>query len=559
MADFVTKEKIKENRTSTPTRLKEHIERSPGMSPSGTVGTGIVQRYKIIDGRTFAQAPQGKEKPMVMVKSGEPASIYFEESVSDIGGQLKNLGIEKKENEKDNNNPVGTFVRYGQGRIPDVRKKPIPADQKDAPEMPQPNRENEQEERAKKFMNMQSEFVDELLMQANNLCENTESTEIKKISNQIIETTSHLICWYRRMSAPDERTSVSDTYIGISSLGYDIILDLFTLRTVACQLGDHTSSTTDSIINDYQELNNQGANYLKDPIKKLNEYSVEDRKKDSKRALEIIIEDLTYRKRQINEEIKMSPYIPKLPTGCGMSAERRRELGACKVGSAKFEDNKPEVVHWNYHYATPISLPSGLIGPNDYLFIEDAVGKSTDEIELANAHWAAHIYGCEEKDAASNRQENAAEKEYEDLDCRFNALSEGLKSIFYDINKINQDSKLNMEYTENDTGLLGKLELVFQDNQDKQNIRLKYKYQPATQDYPYVKHFLLDLAKTIADEFVLLALNSLQPENLPELESIRLKLRAFHEAPSRIEFTVEDIDPKKIKIQLNRIAKLTQK
>ena len=63
-------------------------------TPAGNAGTGIIQRYRIIKDYIFAQAPSPEKESMVMVKNGEPASVYFEETVNEVES-LKSLGIKK--------------------------------------------------------------------------------------------------------------------------------------------------------------------------------------------------------------------------------------------------------------------------------------------------------------------------------------------------------------------------------------------------------------------------------------------------------------------------------
>lgn len=262
--------------------------------------------------------------------------------------------------------------------------------------------------------------------------------------------------------------------------------------------------------------------------------------RDNKLALEIVIEDLEYRHKQVIEEEKASAYIPLLPTGCDTSADGRYYLSGAVPNRAQFGIKNFSAVHWAYHYATPISLPDSVIGSNDRLFIEDAVGKSSTANELANAHWAAHIYGRRE-DEVINPQEDIQQGEYKVLDCRFNKLSEKVREQFVKGKKIKPDSYFHMYYIKGSESSKNLCIVV-------QNNMLKYKLEPEIE--PYMEHFMMDVAKTIADEFVLQAVNI---KDEKKLESIRESFNAFCIATSGKRFAIENIDCNLLSNELKKI------
>ena len=93
-------------------------------TPAGNAGTGIIQRYRIIKDYIFAQAPSPEKESMVMVKNGEPASVYFEETVNEVES-LKSLGIKKTSNfisfsNSKEPNKERKFFRFAQSQIENI-------------------------------------------------------------------------------------------------------------------------------------------------------------------------------------------------------------------------------------------------------------------------------------------------------------------------------------------------------------------------------------------------------------------------------------------------------
>lgn len=589
------------------------------IAPAGNEGTDIVQRYRIMGDYTFAQAPENEQYSKVMVKNGDPASVYFEESAVEAvqaEGTLSRLGIERTGESlafdvfQEGKNLIRKFIRFEQGMIPNVGMVTAVGYEDIKPGQSQPLRPKEKKDRASYLINIQRNITDRLLQSAKKLRHDMISSVAKETARQVEKPINELILEYKERKA-------SDIYIAISSLGYDTSLDVFTLRNIAQKIMKNPSVSIDAINEKYRMLDDAIINRPDDEEERFNEIftseiiepvyilpfaslmvnefldrvntmrenegllalcnKIDDcantffakynrlfmeekppkalkvihdligkfcefvkAQLDNILALEIAIEDLEYRHKQVIEEEKASAYIPLLPTGCDTSADGRYHLSGAVPDRAQFSIKNFSAVHWEYHYATPIPLPNSVIGSNDRLFIEDAVGKSSTANELANAHWAAHIYGRRE-DEIINPQEDIQQGEYKVLDCRFNKLSEKVREQFVKGKKIKPDSYFHMYYIKGSESSKNLCIVV-------QNNMLKYKLEPEIE--PYMEHFMMDLAKTIADEFVLQAVN-IKDEDM--LKSVRKSSQAFHFAASKKRFAIENIDGKLLAEELMRI------
>lgn len=122
---------------------------------------------------------------------------------------------------------------------------------------------------------------------------------------------------------------------------------------------------------------------------------------DGPLLLELIGEEIKIRKNQIEAEIALAKFKPVIRTGCNTSAkdlsmimQRNTNL----VFSANFEHLRlrfHQDIGWNWHAASTVPLPVSRL-TSDRLVLEDAVGKSSNTYEKANAHWFAHLYGNDE-------------------------------------------------------------------------------------------------------------------------------------------------------------------
>lgn len=494
-----------------------------GKSPSGNAETDIVQRYVVIDNCTFAQAPANEDKQnrKVMVKNGEPAAIYFEQSVNRVFLPLYQLGIVKTRDYEDTD--YGRFFRFAQRQISDVHS--IPQSEgydKMGIKKGQPERPPKEKQRAQAILGVQDRIIENLLLLVGKMRSGITGGEVGNISEEIKKATEQYTNLYQQQ--PEEDDIV---YIALYSLGNDIALDILTLFSLAKRLQSDGS---------FQQVMH-----------------------DVLIALEIMMEDLSYRKAQIKEEMKeeVVKNIPRLPTGCDVSAYYRFKLSSLQSCKASFKDIKfggitkqDSLIHWEYHCATPVPLP-GIIGPDDFLFIEDAVGKSTDGDEMANAHWGAHIYGRKEEEMPGWQANVAEIIGYKKLECRFNKLSQETRTQFFESNNFSGESKFIIKYEESKLSKepVGGLEIVVRNNE------LQYRFIPVSQSFQtYMAHFLIDVAKTVTDEFVLQAFNMVKPSS--ETWQLYLKNNAgFTVLPKSKEnsderlkgVTIEHLNPNKYK------------
>ena len=573
-----------------------------GNSPSGNAGTDIVQRYVVKDNCTFAQAPVNEDKPKrkVMVKNGEPASVYFEESVSEVGS-LKSLGIVKTGD--DTNTVFGTFYRFAQRQIPDVRKIHQTSGCAESDEkMPRLNRLKSEKKRAKAILKEQLSITNNLLDLVDKMRTSIigDKVELSQISEDTTSATKKYIELYQ-----DKRKKNDAEYIPLYSLGKDITLDIFTLRSLAERLKSDGVDPYNNIEQECKKLEEQSTDcpsdvdekfdeYLKNQMKASEEYvkpfaskiaeefqrRVKNWRNDSKSgaflnkicgyakclqeqceilfedkpsviimildfvtersdiliALNIMMEDLAYRKAQIEEEMKKEvvKYVPQLRTACDKSADDRRDLSSLQSYKAKFTDlnfggdtEEAHLIGWEYHVATPVPL-SDFIGPDDCLFIEDAAGKSTHFNELANAHWRALIYGRKEVEKTGEQEDNFG----------FNKLSKAAREKFCRSYNFGNDSKFTIKYEESAGGdSLGVLEIVVKDN------KLVYRFTSESESFKlYMKHFLLDVAKTVTDKFVLRAFNTVELNSLkPGLWNSYLINLSSVQSSKRV--TIEHLNP----------------
>ncbi|MCH5337989.1 MAG: hypothetical protein J1E03_04345 [Acetatifactor sp.] len=606
------------------------------IAPTGNAGTGIVQRYRIMGDYTFAQAPGNEQYSKVMVKNGEPASVYFEKSAVDEvqqEGTLSKLGI-KGTGESlafdvfhEGKNLIRKFIRFGQGRIPHVGKMIVDGYGDIKPGQAQPLRPKKMEKYASDLMQIQDGITGDLLRYAKALWNDMIYHKVKRTAKQLVKYTDEKINLYTEYNNKNNELGkdkkIKKEYIAVASLGYDIMLDMFTLRNIASNIMSNSSVdiykindayeifnaeinnvtgdvkdkfnemlTTDTIDTAYilpfasltvKEFLDQVNNLLENEgllalCDKIDDYAnifsdrykllcIEKRhpkalkdiynliskfrifvigQRDNILALEIVIKDLEYRHKQVIEEEKLSKYMPVWPTACDMSKIRRTELSSSKGGTAAFKIQNFEAVKWTGHHATPIRLPDSVIGSNDRLFIEDAVGKSSNTNELANAHWVAHIYGIREN-TTMNQQENGQPGEYIELECRFNKLSKELRARFFAENKKNKDGYYISKYT---------------DAYDKQSeVRIDFegdviRYKIEQENAPYATHFNMDLVKTIADDFVLRAINI---EHKVELDWIKYSFFAFNLAADKKEYTIENINLKVLPEHMETVKNLWQK
>lgn len=471
--------------------------KSIGMSPAGNANTDIVQRYIKVEECVFAQASSVDNKRKVMVKDGEPASIYFDETADPYVPLLVRLGIVKIGNAKDYKDDtkrlIGRFARYGQKQIPNVSNL-MHGDHRYAE---QPRRSSDDYKKANNLMADQLQIINYLLDQAD-ILKNESGEEAKNVMKSIDalitrynktyslakewleqqierrnQSTNRFIKWIKSLFKTNKEECNFDEYITISYLGKDTFLDIYALRSIA--------------------------NCASNP----------QMQNDKALALDIVINDLKYRREQILAEIETSEFLPQLRTACDSSANDRNKLTGAVSKRVDFSNTKYwDPLKWNHHVATPIRLPKEVIGSDDHLFIEDAAGKSSNGNELANAHWAAHIYGSDEKNAII-WQTNGRQDNYELLVCKFNNLSDKLKSQFLTSNEIDEGKEFIMKYQEanNNSCELG---IIVKEK------KIYYRFK-SPMDL-YMKHFLMDILITLVDNFVLQAFTLKNKDKLSHID-----------------------------------------
>ncbi len=122
---------------------------------------------------------------------------------------------------------------------------------------------------------------------------------------------------------------------------------------------------------------------------------------DGPLLLELIKEEIKIRKNQIDAESALTAFKPVIRTGCNTSASDLSmaiQEDTNLVSAANFEHSRlrfSKDIGWNWHAASNVPFPVSQL-TSDRLILEDAVGKSSDTNEKANAHWFAHLYGNDE-------------------------------------------------------------------------------------------------------------------------------------------------------------------
>lgn len=479
----------------------------------------VVQRYKKAGGYTVAAEPgRPPGKRLLMVRDNEPGALYIHGTVKKdrVPGELGKLGILPGTVEVDSplpdETPPGKFIRYEQNEIPEIinrvlKKRKIPEDrrslfqkcyavlidpttkeyvpqQKDS----QPHRNRKAEGIAEGRLEKQRVFLESCLADGGAL--RTLIQERAEIGPEQAGRWEEYL--NRLLRAEDD-----EEYVSFNALGSDVYNDINAIYGVAGQRHRRTED-------------------------------------DCLQALDIAMDDLRYRLNQVEQEKRTVIFMPQIPTACNTSAAMRSLLingvnnEKCSVkADFSMEEGNPydEIVNWNYHYAT--SIPAGAL-TNDMLIVEDAIGKSHGERELMNAHWAAHIYGDEERDdvqgiALDSLQPVAGQQGvFRGLSrCRFNQMSDVFRENFCTSHNIGQDHSWSMNYTEySDDNVYGTLKFYVD-----ANWKIVYELEPAPDRSftPGMQHFLISTADAIAEDFVLMEFAGKNDEEY-SMDSRRLKV-----------------------------------
>lgn len=500
-------------------------------------GSGVVQRYVKAGGYTMAAQPaDAPGQRLLMVKDNEPGALYIHTSVDAavIPAELARLGIAPSAVQVDsplaNQNPEGRFTRYEQQRIPQIFDKvpelqevpderlswwqklcccanPMETVYRDNFRNPQPDRSEAMRQKAEERLGRQQQFADNALhtggqllhgIQANNLAAH-DAAAIKERLEDLLGAFSR--------GGPE-------AVISVRAMGSDMLHSVHALYEVARQ-----------VLNDLQGGAADGAPPAEagevpvaeagdGPEVEAGEVPVAGNRGDWLQILDMVLEDIEYRRAQVQAEFLKRNLDPHMPSGCSASALRRSKLSYGvdnHMEMAQFEKIATKfdhVIGWNYHYASKIPA-QGLT--SDTLIIEDAVGKSSDEREMLNAHWGAHIYGSEEllQDAGQNPLtllqgvDAAAVQPMDDREsqCRFNNMQPGFRHQFFDSHHIRPNDQWTMNYIDVEHHLpMGKLEFYINDNEKIAYRLIPFPGQAFT---PAMQHFLIVTADAIAEDFAI--------------------------------------------------------
>lgn len=464
-----------------------------------------IQRYIKVDGYTLsapAEEGEGNGRRCLMVKDGEPASLYINTIAADVDltNNLKKLGIESKENMV---NCAGeAFKKYGQGKIPQIYHRPVTRQTETIPfrersflQMltslcsPAPTREIE------RYGNPELNSEGQLTRSAEN---KQKAEERLRIQYNMLENVISIAKWYLSKLEPED-LDIPEGEFRQNKAQLDVLLNQYQVNENGLSLVMMGKDTFRSI-RLVDEIINGG-------LENLQTGSEGNRlKEDKKTALRIAIEDLEYRFEQIKSEQAVSDLEPYMPTGCDISADERYRLlsfnengGDSVAATFENKDAFPNLISWAWHYATEIKQRL----TKDSLFIEDAVGKSLKDSEMMNAHWSAHIYGTDEAVSGElgltllngRNAEHLAEKNVQSQ-CRFNQMSENFRRFCLRNVDRSKTWKLNYKIRNQVTGTL---EVTLK------NDLIMYKFRPQSgKDFTAaMQHFLLATADSVVEDFVI--------------------------------------------------------
>ncbi len=465
-----------------------------------------IQRYVKNNGYTLsAPAEEGAEEGhrCLMVKDGEPASLYINRIVGDVDlkDNLKKIGIEPKGEIVDC--PEGHFVKYGQGKIPKIYQRPvrritevIPFGERSFGQMlsffwsSAPTREREI------YGNLKLNEEGQLIRSV----DNKQKAEARlRIQYNMLENVISIAKWYLQKLGSESSDATEDEFQQ-NKTRLDELFNRYQVNEEGLSLVMMGTDTFRSIRLIYEIINGRLENLDRG-------VEASRLKEDKKIALEMAIEDLQYRFEQIKSEqsvlntLALEPYMP---TGCNASADRRFGLlgfNASNNVAVTFENKNVfgNLISWAWHYATEIKQQL----TKDSLLIEDAVGKSLNEDEMMNAHWSAHIYGADE--GASDEFGLAlldggnAEHRMEKIimsKCRFNRMSDNFRSLC--LENVDRDRTWKLKY-QIWNEVIGTLEVLIENN------LIKYKFIPQEGKHftAAMQHFLLETADSIVEDFVI--------------------------------------------------------
>lgn len=330
----------------------------------------IVQRYIRVHapGGDFIQSASlpGRADRRVMVKEGETGTVYIKKGMPTPPDLVK-LGIKKDGDviNDPNNAPGIRYKRLRQDRIPDISGL-APGGRHEK----QPLRSQADKGEATARLQHQRLFLNRTIGFLNRIAAALGGPIVQQTFIDLAgELEAHITSGYSEAGAAGH-----DAYHSvIGGLGADILDAVYALYDIAKQNAGVPAPGPVRAAH----LTNNGDQLL---------------------ALGYISSDLNFRLQQVDREIDMAGFLPQLRTGCDVSATDRSKLMHGGTFREKADFNKvgtgfKDEIGWAYHYGSRIDAAA--LTP-DTLYIEDAVGKTADGDELANAHWFAKIYGAEE-------------------------------------------------------------------------------------------------------------------------------------------------------------------
>lgn len=393
----------------------------------------VIQGYFPVPGTDYIQSAPPVNAQLtpappryIAVHKYEPATIYFSTSIPGnlrrpVGEFLNRLGMlpsvtsstvqingtlyQRFRQVAKRYSPERALQSYG---MEDEKHKPIGLNSFPLAGLAQPNRTSDEEVRAKSILDIQSKFMVDL----ENILRRA-SAQDQDDFGQLEQNLKTLINVYYG-------TSGNYTKGAMISLGSDILYTAFALlRYIQMKAGnDGTSfpreipvvvpgcSAPRGIVDiDLSLLQTREENYTPSATWSASEpvYNINT---DEQLLLELIKEEIKIRKSQLEAEIAHIKFKPVIRTGCNTSALDLSEVLQKDKGlvfSTGFDHSRLRFIRdigWNWHAACKVPLPVGQL-TSDKLVLEDAVGKSSDTNEKANAHWFARLYGNDETAGAA--------------------------------------------------------------------------------------------------------------------------------------------------------------
>lgn len=497
------KEKQKGSMAKPAIRPQNGHKKTEQKSNPYKLSSNVVQRYCTFSdntGNMWTQAkPLDDSSPrQIMVNEKQPATLYIREDAL-LPGELEKLGIAPTEESVPDPNPHGTGIFIL------LRQKIIPSAADSMEEIPK----DEQTLTQRLFSCCSPPIRSAAIRSGDNL--RTASTMLDNQNNyltDILEILSQINAAYEtsntdmlqepcsflkdRIDSWEQSSPAS----GLKALGNDIIFAVFALYELA-----HPESEAERPPEDVPKI------------------------------IQMLKEELEYRKEQILRELATIELSPQIPTECKGSAWKRAALidpQKKEYEEGGIQKNNFEDIHWPFHFATDIPVNS--LTP-DSLMIEDAVGKSSSGNEKANAHWTAHIYG--QYELLEPNDLDAPNYDILDTpvnipDCKFNQMSPTIREAYFTRSGVQHTDTWKIYYfhkSREEHQRQGIIEIGLTDD-----YKFKYTIREKNCDFAAPIDFMIRLAATIVDGLIIedFALKGFErwkllqePNHLPQVPNTR--------------------------------------